>query len=319
MINLEKNWIANNIDEIVNYYKDSPLESPRGIDLKGSLYEIFKTAHERKISKLRDTTGEGDAQFLRDASHYFNKSIYVLLCYKYLQMGGYFSWSEITKYYVRFYINIVLTRVQGHAFLHGPKGRIELLRSDWENRDYTVRKGKTPGGFHAYIWDVAKEYYKNFQPNEKMTTVETEIRAMFDDDYYRDLPGLEDYPIRREDLEHRDDFTYHATGFDELYYADVAYSPVNRAYKESKINFMDNEVFREITNVEDYDGTGVEEAILGGHIKFTMELLGQISEGIKDTYNPIHFKYSLFKKIKSNNDTLKLLLNWANENNIQIT
>jgi hypothetical protein len=319
MINLEKKWIAKNIDEIIKYYSDSPLSSPKGIDLKGSLYEIVKKAHQRQIIELSDSTGQADAQFLRDATHYFNKSIYSLLCYKYLQMGGYFSWSEITKYYIRFYINISLTRIQGHSIMHGPKGRFELLRSDWKKHIYTVRKAKTPGGFHTYIWDVTKEYYKSIKPNKQITTTEKDLRAMFDDKFYRELPGLEDVPIRREDLEHRDEFTYNATGFDELYYADVAWSPVNRAFKESKFNFMDEEVFQKITNVEDYDGTGLEEAMMGGYMKFTIELLGQISDCLKGKYNPIHFKYSLFKKIKSNDDTLKLLLNWANENKIQIT
>jgi hypothetical protein len=47
--------------------------------------------------------------------------------------------------------------------------------------------------------------------------------------------------------------------------------------------------------------------------------LGQISDAINGKYNPIAFKQSLFKKIKTNDATLVLLNKLAQENNILIT
>ena len=319
MSNLKNIWIGKSLNELTQYYSNSNLKIPRGIDLKSTLYGVVKTAQQKKVVNLKDTDGEVDSLYLRDAGHYFNKLIYVTLCYKNLQMGGYFSWSEVTKYYIKFYNNIVLTRLQGHALMHGSKGRVELIRTNWSDHIYTIHKGKTPGGFHTYIWDITREYYKKFKQDNKITTSNEDIRAMFDDDFYRKFPGLEDLPIRREDLEHREEYTYTAAGFDELYYTDVSWAPVNRVTSEGKMNFMDDDVFKEVTNVEDYDGTGLEEAMLGSVIKFTMELIGHISDAIPGKYNPIHFKNSLFKKLKTNDDTYKMLYNLAIENNIDIT
>ena len=50
-----------------------------------------------------------------------------------------------------------------------------------------------------------------------------------------------------------------------------------------------------------------------------MEIFGRISDGIKNKYNPIYFKKSLFKKLKTNNDILITLSEWAKDFNIQIT
>jgi len=94
--------------------------------------------------------------------------------------------------------------------------------------------------------------------------------------------------------------------------------PVLRAFYEGKKKFIDTSVFDEETYKEDYDGTGIEEVELGAIIRFTMELLGQISQAIKGKSNPIYFKKSLFNKLKTNDDIYKTLNKWTEECNILI-
>ncbi len=317
---IEQKYKCIDLKEIVKHYSLSPLEIPKGLDLKSSTYETFTKMFHKQISNFSDSSGLIDSLLLKDAGQYLNKSFYVLLCYKHLQKGGYYSWSEVTKYYVRFYLNITLDRIQGHAIFHGGGPRLELLRSNWIAREYEVRKAKLKGrGFHGYIWDVTKEYYKDLKINDDISTTERDIKMLFDDDYYKQFIGISDFPIRREDLETRDDYTYAALGFDELYYAPGAMSPITHAYYEGEKNFIDDEIFSRETRVEDYDGTGIEENQLGCLIKFVIDLLGQISDGISGKYNPIYFKKSLFERLKTNPDSLSTLTSWVKECNIQIT
>jgi hypothetical protein len=317
---IEQKYKCNNLEKIVEYYRLSDLEIPKGLDLKSSTYDSFTRMFHKQINNFSDSSGLIDSLLLKDASQYLNKSFYVLLCYKNLQTSGYYSWSEVTKYYVRFYLNITLDRIQGHALFHGEGPKLELLRLNWDSREYEVRKAKLKGRkFHGYIWDITKEYYKDLKINKNLSTNERDIKMLFDDDNSKQFIGISDMPIRREDLETRDEYTYAALGFDELYFAKDVWSPVEIVKSEGKKNFIDNTVFAKETSVEDYDGTGIDENQLGIFIKFTMELMGQISNGISGKYNPIYFKKSLFEKLKTNDDTLNTLSSWAEKCNLQIT
>lgn len=295
----------NNIDELINYYSTSKLEGEGGLDLKSVVGDAIREKKPKsKIQLIQDSTGIIDFYNLRDANEYFNKSIYLLLCYKYLQMGGYDSWSKVTFYYPRFYLNISLCKLQGYSHL-SYRPPIELIRTDWDQRIYGFKKSKVSSP-HVHIWDCAKEYYKNFDTNGLSSVNERTIKSIFDDEFYKQY-GIK---LGRDELKWRNSITYEATGFDELYYvADI--SPSNYVKYEGKTNYIDPEVFRKISSQESYDGTGVEETGIGSMIEFMIEMLGKISNSLENGSNICYLRIKRFELLDTNNDTLNTIRNWS--------
>lgn len=310
MPDIESDWVGKNIDELIDYYSKSLLEGQGGLDLKSQVGETLRKKNPNRVIKYtHDNIGIIDFYCLRDANEYFNKAIYSFLCYKYLQLGGYDSWSTITFYYPRFYLNVALCRLQGNATFHG-KPPIELIRTDWNKRNYGYKRATIKSGPHVHIWDRAKEYYKNFDIRNMSSITNEELKSFFDDEYYKKY-GIEN--IRREELDDRNNITYGATGFDELYYTPESNYPIRRAYYEGEKNFIDPDVFRHESNVEFFDGTGVEEAGLGALIMFVIELLGSISKSIKNGSNICYIRKETFQLLKTNPKALDKIIEWSNK------
>jgi hypothetical protein len=303
---MEATWMGKGIDGLIEYYTNSPMKEQGAHDLRHAILDwLLENNPTRKFKYFNDDTGLIDYLYLRDANQYFNKAIYTFLCYKYLQLGGYYSWARITFYYPRFYMNQSLSKLQGYSLFYG-KPPIEVFRTDWDEHNYCYRRAKVKGGFHTYIWDITKLYYSKFS-SKGLSIDERELRALFDDDYYKKF-GIED--IRREELEDRDKMTYETLGFDELYYIPEGNFPIIMAYSDGMKNYIDSEVFKEESSVENYDGSGIEEGMMGSLIKFTMELLGQINKAIKFDHT-IYLCAETFNLLKTNNDTRKQILEWA--------
>lgn len=302
---------GNNINELITYYSTSKLEGEGGLDLKSVIGDALKEnmvkmtkKEKKKLHYTQDSNGIIDFYCLRDANEYFNKSIYLLLCYKYLQRGGYDSWSKVTFYYPRFYLNISLCKLQGYShFSYRPP--VELIRTNWTERTYGFRTSKA-GSPHAHIWDCAKEYYKNFDSKGLSSINDRTIKSMFDDEYYKQY-GIK---LGRDELKWRNSITYEATGFDELYYTGES-SPSNWVKYEGRDNYIDPEFFRIISMQESYDGTGVEEAGIGSMIEFMIEMLGKISNSIENGSNICYLRIKRFELLDTNNATLNTIRNWS--------
>lgn len=302
---LNSEYIGNSIDKLINYYSTSELKGRGGLDLKSVVGENLKNKKPKnEIQFIQDSKGIIDFYCLRDANEYFNKAVYLLFCYKYLQMGGYDSWSKVTFYYPRFYLNIALCKLQGYSnFSFQPP--FELIRTDWDERIYGFRKSKVSAP-HASIWDCAKEYYKNFDPKGLSSIKKYEIKSTFDDEHYKKF-GIK---LGRDELVWRNSITYGATGFDELYYTQHS-SPSNFVKYEGKENLIDQNVFNRKASQESYDGAGVEEAGMGLLIEFMIEMLGKISNSIDGGPHICYIRLKNFELLDTNIDTINTIREWS--------
>ena len=315
---------AKNGDQLIKYYSESPLNKGSvnfakycgdiqvndlrklGFELKGIIGNYLKKQKPNSQNKyIEDSEGVIDYFCLKDANEYFNKALYLMCCYKYLQKGGYSSWAKVTFYYPRFYLNNSLCRLQGNSVFYG-KPPIELFRANWNDRIYAYRKAKIKGGLHVYMWEMAKEYYKDFDSRALISLDNDGIKSYFNDGFLKEI-GM-GTPNHTE-LDWRNEITYGATKFEELYWGDknVLYS-----FSERGSNYIDSKVFYEEFSNYDYGGEGLEEYNMGGLIGFVMELLGKISNEIQNP-NLCHIKMKSLRHFKTNEDFLNLIEEWAKE------
>jgi hypothetical protein len=317
---------AKNVDQLIKYYSESPMNKDsinfgkycgdiqvselfkRGFELKGILGYYLKKQNLKKgqTKFIEDSEGVIDYFCLRDANEYFNKALYLMCCYKYLQMGGYHSWAKVTFYYPRFYLNNSLCRLQGYSLFHGSP-RIELFRENWSNRVYAYRQAKMNGP-HVHLWETAKEYYKEFDSTGLISLDNDGIKSFFNDEFLKEI-GI-DTPSRTE-LDWRNEITYGATKFEELYWGNG-----NAIYSFSRgegiYNYIDSEVFYKEFSNDDYGGEGLEEYNMGILIKFIIELLGKISNKVHNP-NLCHIKMKSLRHFETNDDFLSLIEEWAKE------
>jgi hypothetical protein len=305
-----KEYVSNsgkNISQLTNYYSSFEYNGGCGIDLKEATLNQLKNLKPTGTNKyLRDSDGVIDYHCLKDVTEYFNKALYSLLCYKHLQKGGYFSWSMVTFYYPRFYLNVALCRLQGNSFFYDGKP-IQMIRADWNHHIYAIRKPKMKGP-HVHIWEMAKECYKNFDTSRLSSVNNRDIQSFFDDEYYKNF-GLNG--TGRQELEWRNSITYGATKFDELFYAKGYNIPVQRAFYEGEMNFIDEDVFNSVASTEDFDGTGVEECAMGKLIEFVMEMMGKIRAEID--YNLCFIRMDNLRLLKTNADTFDTIESWVHK------
>lgn len=317
---------AKNVDQLIKYYSESPMNTDfvdffkfcgdiqandlrkLGFELKGILgYYLKKQKASSQNKCIEDSEGVIDYFCLKDANEYFNKALYLMCCYKYLQKGGYYSWAKVTFYYPRFYLNNSLCRLQGYSVFHGAPP-IELFRENWNDRVYAYRKAKIKGGAHVHLWEIAKEYYKKFDSTGLTSLDNDGIKSFFDDEF---LKGIGINSPYRTELDWRNDITYGATKFEELYWksGNAIYS---FSCAEGNKNYIDPEVFYKEFGNHDYGGEGIEEYNMGGLIGLVMELLGKISNEIHNP-NLCHIKMKSLRHFKTNDDFLNLVEEWAKE------
>jgi hypothetical protein len=318
------NESAKNINQLVKYYSESPLngdlfhwakycvDTPvmdilkTGLELKGILGNYLKKQKPNSQNKyIEDSEGTIDYFCLKDANEYFNKALYLMCCYKYLQTGGYKSWAKATFYYPRFYLNNTLCRLQGNWVLNG-KPPIELFRANWNDRLYTYRKAKIKGGPHVYIWETAKEYYKDFESRDLISLSNEGIKCFFNDEFLKGI-GMDNHS--RTELDLRNEITYGATKFEEL---DWRENDIRYSFGEGSYNYIDPEVYSREYNSYDFGGEGSEEYGMGLLIGFVMELLGKISNEIHKP-NLCHIKMKSLRHFKTNDDFLNLIEERAKE------
>jgi len=312
--------------QLIKYYSESPLNKDfvnfakycgdlqvndlrkPGFELKGILGYYLKKQNLKKgqTKFIEDSEGIIDYFCLRDANEYFNKALYLMCCYKYLQKGGYHSWAKVTFYYPRFYSNNSLCRLQGYSLFHGA-GKIELFRENWNNRVYAYRKAKMSGP-HVHLWEMAKEYYREFDSTYLISLNNDGIKSFFSDEFYEEL-GLDS--LGRTELDWRNEITYGATKFEEL-----DWGKINALYSlnsgEGIYNYIDPEIFYTELNNDDYGGEGLEEYGMGQLIGFVMELLGKISNQIQNP-NLCYIKMKSLRHFKTNDDFLNQIEEWAKE------
>lgn len=317
---------AKNVDQLIIYYSESPMNKDfvnfskycgdiqandlrkLGFELKGILgYYLKKQKVNNQNKYIEDSEGVIDYFCLRDANEYFNKALYLMCCYKYLQKGGYHSWAKVTFYYPRFYLNNSLCRLQGYSVFHGAPP-IELFRENWNDRVYAYRKAKIKSGPHVHLWKTAKEYYKEFDSTNLISLDNDGIKSFFNDEFLKEI-GI-DTPSRTE-LDWRNEITYGATRFEELYWGSG-----NAIYSFSRgegiYNYIDSEVFYEEFGNDDHGGEGLEEYNMGILIKFIIELLGKISNKVHNP-NLCHIKMKSLRHFETNDDFLSLIEEWAKE------
>jgi len=316
---------AKNVDQLIKYYSESPLKGDTdylvkycgdtqvndlikfGFELKGILGNYLKKQKPNSQNKyIEDSEGTIDCFYLKDANEYFNKALYLMCCYKYLQNGGYSSWAKVTFYYPRFYLNNSLCRLQGNWVFYG-KPPIEVFRANWKDRIYAYKKTSVKGsGPHVHVWERAKEYYKDFDSRGLISVSNEGIKSVFNDEFLKEI-GID--TLSRTELDWRNEITYGATKFQELYWGDkhVFYS-----FGEGRINYSDPEVFYKKLDQYDYDGKGLEEYNMGCLIGFVIELLGKISTEINDP-SLCHIKMKSLRHFKTNDDFLDLIEERAKE------
>jgi hypothetical protein len=315
---------AKNIDQLIKYYSESPLKGDPfhwakycgdtpvmdflklGIELKGIFGNYLQKQKPNSQNKyIEDSEGTIDYFCLKDANEYFNKALYLMCCYKYLQTGGYNSWAKVTFYYPRFYLNNSLCRLQGYYVLYG-KPSIELFRENCNNRVYAYKKTNLKTGPHVHVWETAKEYYKDFDSRDLISLSNEGIKSFFNDEFLKEI-GI-DTPSHTE-LNLRNEITYGATKFKELDWRenDILYS-----FNEGNYNYIDPEVYSLEYNSVDFGGEGSEEYGMELLIGFVMELLGKISNEIQNP-NLCHIKMKSLRHFKTNEDFLNLIEEWAKE------
>lgn len=320
------NESAKNVDQLIKYYSESPMNREfinfskycgdlqfndirrLGFELKGILGHYLKKQKPNRQNKyLEDSEGVIDYFCLRDANEYFNKALYLMCCYKYLQKGGYHSWAKATLYYPHFYLNNSLCRLQGYSVFYA-KPPIELCRENWNDRVYAYKKAKIKGGAHVHLWETAKEYYKDFDSTDLTSLNNDGINSFFNDEFLKEI-GI-DAPNRTE-LDWRNEITYGATKFEELYWkSENAIYSFSRG--EGSINYIDSEVFYKEFNNDDYGGEGLEEYNMGLLIRFVIELLSKISNEILKP-DLCHIKMKSLRHFKTNDDFLNLVEEWTKE------
>lgn len=319
------NASAKNVNQLIKYYSESPMNKDLvnffkycediqendfrklGFELKGILGYYLNKQKKQKVSSqheyIEDSEGVIDYFCLRDANEYLNKALYLMCCYKYLQKGGYDSWSKVTLYYPRFYLNNSLCRLQGY-YIHG-KPSIEIFRENWNDRVYACRKVGNKST-HVYSWEKTKEYYKEFDSTGLISLDSVGIKYFFNEEFPK-KKGID--ATRRTELDWRNDITYGATKFEELDWGsgNAIYSFIRA---EGNKNYIDPEVFNEEFSNYDYGGEGLEEYNMGALINFTMELLGKISNKIHNP-NLCHVKMNSLRNLKTNDDFLDKIEEWA--------
>lgn len=316
---------AKNVHQLIKYYSESHMNKDSinfskysgdlkindlrklGFELKGVLGYYLKKQNLKKgqTKLIEDSEGVVDYFCLRDANEYFNKALYLMCCYKYLQKGGYHSWAKVTFYYPRFYLSNSLCRLQGYSLFHGSP-RIELFRENWNDRVYAYRQAKINGP-HVHLWEITNEYYKDFDSTGLISLDNDGIKSFFNNKFLKEI-GVDS---SRTELDWRNDITYGATKFEELYWeSENAIYSFSRS--EGIHNYIDPEVFYKEFNNDDYGGEGLEEYKIGRLIKFIIELLGKISNKI---YNPnlCHIKMKSLRHFETNNDFLNLIEEWAKD------
>ncbi len=314
---IQDKWIGNSPEELIDYYSASPLTSGNAsVGLKGSIYPWLKKKCKRKeFQYFDDSDGNVDFLCLNDANDYLNKGIYALLCYKYLQLGGYWSWSTVTFYYPRFYLNLALCRLQGNVlFSGGPP--VEIFRDDWDNRTYGYIIPPIKGGTHSTIWERTKTLYKKFNLKDFSKQCR-DVGFIMDYDKHKAARHF-DFKDLHEERRQREKITYSSGGFEELHWTPDYCLPIIQVLSEGEKNLIDPEVFAEETNVEDYDGTGIEERGMGILLQFTIELFGMIAKSVDKKGEILQLRCGVFTKLKTNDDTLDLIKKWSNDAGLRI-
>jgi len=314
---VEENWVAKNLEELVTYYKKVNFVNT-GIT---TLRELIKTHLKSERQAMAGATkAEGkemtyddgiDSIFLKEAREYINKSIYCFFAYKHLQMGGYLARSMDAFYYSRFYLDNYLCRLQGEAIIHH-RPLLQISRVDWDKKKLLIRKCPGNDGIHIKNWELTKSIYQYFKPDKPLSANKSLIGAYFQDDWWKKvgltIPEHEDYNKR---IEH----TYDLFGFDELYYAPDYNFPIRHTKKDGKINYIDNKVFLEISNEENFDGSGVEENGFGNLLNLAIELAGYINEAISDKVIVIYVHN--LELLKTNEKSKQSIFDWIKAANIE--
>ena len=155
---------------------------------------------------------------------------------------------------------------------------------------------------------MAKEYYKDFDSTNLISLNNDSIKSLFSDEFFKEL-GLNS-PSRIE-LDWRNEITYGATKFEELYWGE-RHALYDFSRGEGSSNYIDPDIFDKEFNSYDYSGEGLEEYWMGQLIGFVMELLGRISNKIQNP-NLCHIKMKSLRHFKTNEDFLNQIEEWAKE------
>ena len=311
---IEKDWIAKDLSELKDYYSVISNRSRGPRTLRSTIQPFVKKhpqAKSKKGVRAKDPHQTIDALCLTEASEYLNKALYCFLGYKYLQIGGYYSWALTTFYYSRFYLNNYLCRIQGQAILY-MRPIIQLSRISWQNHIFILRRCPGKGGIHQRVWDLTKESFQDFRPTPPLSIEGRTIATYFNEKFF-EMFGIQGV-YRREELENREECTYDPFGFDELYYAQAPNWAISTARRDGRINYIDEKVFRNISHTEDFDGRGAEERGFGELLRFGIELASQINDAIG--FKAIHLYWANLKELTANNETIQTIAGWIRESNL---
>jgi hypothetical protein len=231
-----------------------------------------KQIGKRTRLEIEDTAGILDYGCILDASGYLDKSVYSLLASKFIQSGGYESWSIVMRYYSRFYSIIAMLAMQGVRLFHLKGRQLLLSRSSLNSPGhYSIVKPRLKGGGHKFLWNLFQECFSDYQISENEKRVFSLSEEPFEVEF-RDSVAYSIYP----------------GGFAELY----APSLVGSAKYQATKNFLDDSVFYESESLIDI---GIEENLAGATIHQTLIMLSAI----------IPF-------LKNNNVIKGLVANWSN-------
>ena len=189
---IREEWVLKNLSEIEEYYSKLSVLSLPSIRIRDYILDFYRRYPEIRKKISREGTVLKDSQVvtildnlcLIEAREYLNKSLYSFLAYKYLQMGGYYSWAIHTFYYARFYLNNYYCRVQGQAILYRPQFLVEEIprwskpihvARDSRHREFVIRRCPGKGSMHQRIWDLTLEIYRNFKPRLFIENIIEEI------------------------------------------------------------------------------------------------------------------------------------------------
>ncbi|MFC2043952.1 hypothetical protein ACFLT8_01945 [Chloroflexota bacterium] len=99
-------------DDLVNYYSQSPRYAPHVVELVRDLSRSHDFA-TKPVFIEKDLNM--DRAFLSDAERFVGAALLQFLAHSHLDAGGYITWTEVTRYYCRFFGITAFTRLLGYA------------------------------------------------------------------------------------------------------------------------------------------------------------------------------------------------------------
>ena len=109
-------------------------------------------SHDFKTSGALVKGTELDTAFLTESAKHLGAAILQFLAHNYLEIGGYHTWAQVTRYYSRYFAILAFTRLAGYAIL-GIR-----LQEDKEPRMYWVIR--VDENDHSYLISQRKQLNK---------------------------------------------------------------------------------------------------------------------------------------------------------------